>query len=90
MPVSGWNDPASPPPDDTDVIVLLKRVIHARSIFPATFSSDQYGGGWRVDVSTGCWATACQVEEHRFDWKKLVIGWLPLPGLDGVIRSSAG
>ncbi len=82
MSAPGWNDPASPPPDDEDVVVLLKRSVHGRRVFPADHDGRPYYG-WSVSVENACAAARCGVEEHRFDWSKLVVGWLPLPGEGG-------
>ena len=84
----GWCDPARPPPDDEDCAVLLRRAVHGRRVFPATHDARPHYG-WSVSVESACFSIGCPVEEHRFDWERLVVGWLPLPDERGVVKKEA-
>jgi hypothetical protein len=79
----GWNPASTPPKANGDYIVLLKKNIHGRRVFPATYDVRPYGG-WFVSLDEACDAASCEVEEHRFDWNRHIEGWLPLPGIDGI------
>ena len=82
----GWNDPARPPPDDEDCNVLRQRVIHGRRGGPASPRAD---AGGAVSVESACFAGDCQVEEHRLDWGRFVVGWLSLPDECDVVKKEA-
>jgi len=81
--MNGWNNPAQPPTKDGDYNVLLRSPIHRRRVFAAVYDV-RPGCGWYVDLCEACVAVGCEIEEHRYNWSRWVVGWLPLPGIEGV------